>query len=219
MEHIFDKGVTVKNFVKFVWPSVLMMVVIALYYGFDSVFVANLVGETALASLSIAYPAQGIMWGVAVMLAAGSSAIVAIKMGEGNQKEADEKYTLICAVALVIGLIMTALCLIFMDTVIDFLGATAELESYCSEYLGILIWGFPAAFIGVLFEYFIRVDGNPGFTLFLYISKIILHSTGFNIFFIDSGKNISLTIGKFLLNELDQSIGDWNCTDRTFTLG
>ena len=73
MEHIFDKGVTVKNFVKFVWPSVLMMVVIALYYGFDSVFVANLVGETALASLSIAYPAQGIMWGVAVMLAAGSS--------------------------------------------------------------------------------------------------------------------------------------------------
>lgn len=56
-------------------------------------------------------------------------------------------------------------------------------------------------------------------TLFLYIAKIILHSTGFNIFFIDSGKNISLTIGKFLLNELDQSIGDWNCTDRTFTLG
>ena len=175
MEHIFDKGVTVKNFVKFVWPSVLMMVVIALYYGFDSVFVANLVGETALASLSIAYPVQGIMWGVAVMLAAGSSAIVAIKMGEGKQKEADEKYTLICAVALVIGLIMTALCLIFMDTVIDFLGATAELESYCSEYLEILIWGFPAAFIGVLFEYFIRVDGNPGFTLFLYISGGVAH--------------------------------------------
>ena len=140
MEHIFDKGVTVKNFVKFVWPSVLMMVVIALYYGFDTVFVANLVGETELASLSIAYPVQGIMWGVAVMLAAGSSAIVAIKMGEGNQKEADEKYTLICAVALAIGLIMTALCMIFMDTVIDFLGATAELEIYCAEYLGILVW-------------------------------------------------------------------------------
>ena len=175
MEHIFDKGVTVKNFVKFVWPSVLMMVVIALYYGFDSVFVANLVGETALASLSIAYPAQGIMWGVAVMLAAGSSAIVAIKMGEGNQKEADEKYTLICAVALAIGLIMTALCMIFMDTVIDFLGATAELEIYCAEYLGILVWGFPAALIGVLFEYFIRVDGNPGFTLFLYISGGVVH--------------------------------------------
>ncbi len=175
MEHIFDNGVTVKSFAKFVWPSVLMMIVIALYYGFDSVFVANLVGETALASLSIAYPAQGIMWGVAVMLAAGSSAIVAIKMGEGNQKEADEKYTMICVVALIMGLVMTALCFAFMDTVIDFLGATTELESYCAEYLGILIWGFPAAFIGVLFEYFIRVDGNPGFTLFLYISGGVVH--------------------------------------------
>lgn len=175
MEHIFDNGVNVKSFVKFVWPSVLMMIVIALYYGFDSVFVANLVGETALASLSIAYPAQGIMWGIAVMLAAGSSAIVAIKMGEGNQKEADEKYTLICVAALIIGLVMTALCLVFMDTVIEFLGATAELEGYCAEYLKILMWGCPAAFLGVLFEYFIRVDGNPGFTLFLYISGGAVH--------------------------------------------
>ncbi len=175
MEHIFDNGVNIKSFAKFVWPSVLMMIVVALYYGFDSVFVANLVGETALASLSIAYPAQGIMWGIAVMLAAGSSAIVAIKMGEGNQKEADEKYTLICVAALIIGLIMTALCLVFMDTVIEFLGATSELESYCAEYLKILMWGCPAAFIGVLFEYFIRVDGSPGFTLFLYISGGAVH--------------------------------------------
>lgn len=175
MEHIFDKGVTVKSFAKFVWPSVLMMVVIALYYGIDSVFVANLVGETALASLSIAYPVQGIMWGVAVMTAAGSSAIVAIKMGEGNQKEADEKYTLICVTALIIGVFLTAVCMVFMDTIIDFLGATPELRDYCDEYLSILIWGFPAAFVGVLFEYFIRVDGNPGFTLFLYISGGAVH--------------------------------------------
>ncbi len=175
MEHIFDNGVNIKSFAKFVWPSVLMMIVVALYYGFDSVFVANLVGETALASLSIAYPAQGIMWGIAVMLAAGSSAIVAIKMGEGNQKEADEKYTLICVAALIIGLIITALCLVFMDKIIEFLGATAELEGYCTEYLKILVWGFPAAFIGLLFEYFIRVDGSPGFTLFLYISGGAVH--------------------------------------------
>lgn len=175
MEHIFDNGVTAKKFIKFVWPSVLMMIVIALYYGVDSVFVANLVGETALASLSIAYPAQGIMWGIAVMLAAGSSAIVAIKMGEGNQKEADEKYTLICVLALIIGLILTIIGYIFMHPIIDFLGATDVLRNYCADYLGILIWGFPAAFVGVLFEYFIRVDGNPGFTLFLYISGGVVH--------------------------------------------
>ena len=86
MEHIFDYNVTVKKFAHFVWPSILMMVMIGLYYNMDSIFVANLVGEQALAALSMAYPVQGIMWGFAVMLAAGSSAIVAIKMGEGDQQ-------------------------------------------------------------------------------------------------------------------------------------
>ena len=44
MDDIYTGEITVKKFVKFVWPSVLMMVIIALYYGMDSVFVANLAG-------------------------------------------------------------------------------------------------------------------------------------------------------------------------------
>lgn len=175
MEKLFESGITPKKFINFVWPSVLMMVVIALYYGIDSVFVANFVGEEALAGLSIAYPVQGIMWGVAVMLAAGSSAIIAIKMGEGKQKEADEKYTSICVLSVVLGCVFTAVCLVFMDSLVSFMGATDALRQYCHDFLGILVWGFPAAFLGVIFEYFIRVDGRPGFTLILYVSGGAVH--------------------------------------------
>lgn len=175
MEKIFESGITPKKFVNFIWPSILMMVVIALYYGIDSVFVANLVGEEALASLAIAYPVQGIMWGVAVMLAAGSSAIIAIKMGEGKQKEADEKYTSICVLSVILGCFFTVVCLVFMDSIVDFMGATDDLRQYCHDFLVILVWGFPAAFLGVIFEYFIRVDGRPGFTLILYVSGGAIH--------------------------------------------
>lgn len=175
MEDIFTGEITRKNFIKFVWPSVLMMVVIALYYGMDSVLVANLLGEEALAALSIAYPVEGIMWGVSVMLASGSSAIVAIKMGEGKQEEANEKYTSVCVLSALIGCIFTVVTLMFIDLIVGFLGATENLEAYCHDFLVILAWGFPAAFLGVLFEYFIRVDGKPGFTLFLYIIGGVSH--------------------------------------------
>ena len=56
-------------------------------------------------------------------------------------------------------------------------------------------------------------------TLFLYIMEIFLHGAGFDVFFIYSGKDISLSVGKFLLNELDQTVWNWNCTDRTFAFG
>ena len=151
------------------------MMIIGLYYAMDSVFVSNLVGEQALAGLSISYPIQGIMWGISIMLAAGSSAIVAIKMGEGKQREADERYTLVCVLSIILGCVLTVLCLIFMDQLVSFLGATKNLASYCNDYLRVLVWGFPAAFLGVIFEYFIRVDGRPGFTLVLYISGGVVH--------------------------------------------
>ena len=175
MDDIYTGKITIKKFVKFVWPSVLMMLIIALYYGMDSIFVANLAGEEALAALSIAYPVQGIIWGISVMLASGSSAIVAIKMGEGKQQEADEKYTSICVVSLVLGCAITAAGLVFMDPVVSFLGATEELTQYCDDFLTIIVWGCPGAFLGVLFEYFIRVDGRPGFTLLLYLSGGVTH--------------------------------------------
>ena len=148
MDGIFSGEVTARRFIHFVWPSVLMMVIIGLYYNMDSVFVVNLVGEEALAGLSIAYPVQGIMWGFAVMLASGSSAIVAIKMGEGDQQGANEKYTLICIVSIITGIIFSIVCIIFMDPLVEFLGATETLKHYCHDFLVIMVWSFPAAFLG-----------------------------------------------------------------------
>ena len=175
MEYVFTDSVTPKKFAGFVWPSVLMMVIIGLYYNIDSVFVANFVGEKALAALSIAYPIQGIMWGLAVMLAAGSSAIVAIKMGEGNQHEANEKYTLVCVLSIVLGIAFMLFCMVFMDQIISFMGASGTLKPYCHDFLSILVWSFPASFLGSIFEYFIRIDGRPGFTLLLYVSGGVVH--------------------------------------------
>lgn len=175
MSDIFSNEITKKKFIKFVWPSILMMVVIALYFGMDSILVANMVGEKALAALSIAYPVQGFMWGISVMLAAGSSAIVAIKMGEGKMEEAKEKFSLVCIVSIISGCIFSAVTLAFLPQIVGVLGATDILWDYCYDFLKVLAWGVPAAFLGVIFEYFIRVDGSPGFTLFLYIMGGVAH--------------------------------------------
>ena len=95
MGDIFTSEITKKNFINFVWPSILMMIVIAIKYNMDSILVSNMLGENQLAALSIAYPVQGLMWGVSIMLAAGSSDLVAINLGEGKLDEANSRYSLI----------------------------------------------------------------------------------------------------------------------------
>ena len=175
MSNIFTAEITKKNFINFVWPSVLMMVFIAIYYGMDSVLVANMMGEGPLAALSIAYPIQGIQWGMTIMMASGSSAIVAIKMGEGNMQEANEKFTSITVLSAIMGVLLMAFMLIFMDPMVDFLGATPSLEGYVKEFLIIVAYGCPWAFLSIMAEYYIRVDGHPGYALFLYIVGGVVH--------------------------------------------
>ena len=175
MGDIFTSKITVKNFIKYVWPSIIMMVVIAFKYNMDSILVANMLGETQLAALSMAYPIQGIMWGISVMLAAGSSAIVAIRMGEGKQQEANEKFTSICVLSVIIGILYFLIAFMLMDPIIAITGAEGDLEFYMHDFLRIFIWSFPGAFLGLIFEYFIRVDGSPGFTLILYLADAVTH--------------------------------------------
>lgn len=174
-DDIFYGQLTGKRYFNFIWPSVLMMVVLSLYYTVDSIFVANLVGEEGLAALNIAYPIQGLVWGFAVMLAAGSSALVSIEMGKGNKKEADEKFTFVCVFSVVLGILFMIFGLIFMDQIVHFLGATETLTKDCNIFLSVFVWGCPAAFLGVLFEFFIRTDGKPSFTILLYVAGGVVH--------------------------------------------
>ena len=175
MSDIYNSEINKKNFINFVWPSIVMMLVIAVRYNIDSILVANMLGEVPLAAVGIAYPVQGIMWGVSVMLASGSSALVAIRMGEGDMPAANRGFSLVCVLSVIIGFIFLFVTLLFMDPIIGFLGAEGELAFHVEEFLRIFAWAFPAAFLGLIFEYYIRVDGNPGFTLVLYLSGAVAH--------------------------------------------
>jgi putative MATE family efflux protein len=170
MDKLIANQLTIGKFYKFVMPSILMLVFISLYSIVDGMFVANYVGSDALAAINIIMPISGLILGISLMLATGSSAIVAILLGAGKLDEANEKFTLICIIAFVVGLAFAIVGFIFIDNVIVLLGATPRLFEYCRVYGQIMIFSAPFAFLGIIYEYYIRIDGRPGFTLFLYIA-------------------------------------------------
>ena len=73
---------TFLKIMKFTIPTMIMMIFMSLYQMVDGVFVSNLVGELALTALNIVYPYTSILIAIAIMLATGSSAIIALNMGQ-----------------------------------------------------------------------------------------------------------------------------------------
>lgn len=181
-QDIFTGELTGKKYVNFIWPSILMMVVLSLYYTIDTIFVARFIGEEGLAAINIVYPVQGFGWGFAVMLASGASALVSIEMGKGKSRVADEKFTFACVFSIVMGLIFAIVCMILMHPIVNILGATEVLTEDCKIFLSVFLWGIPAAFVGVAFEFFIRSDGSPAFTIALYVAGGVVH-LGLDILF------------------------------------
>ncbi|MBQ4164066.1 MAG: MATE family efflux transporter [Turicibacter sp.] len=145
----------------FTTPTMMMMVFLSLYTIIDGIFVSRFVGQSALSAINITLPLICLTYGVAVMLATGGSAIVAKKFGEGKSLEAKQNFSLIIGFSVLLSLILMIIELLCMPTILNWLGATENLYSYCYEY-GILITLFvPMAMLKSLFEFFMITANKP----------------------------------------------------------
>lgn len=166
------------SLLRFVAPTVVMLVFMSLYQMVDAVFVSKFVGENALSALNIVYPFPSIVIAVSIMLATGGSAIIARNMGEGKEKEAKENFSFIVLVGAVIGVAIATAGILFIEPLIYMLGATSSLYDYCYEYLFILVLSVPLSVFQMLFQSFFVTAGKPhlGLTLTVLggVSNIVL---------------------------------------------
>ena len=99
---IYAKPIKAKTILKFTLPTVLMMVFMSLYTVVDGIVVANCVGSDALSAINIVYPFTLVFMAVGLMFSTGSNAIIAKKMGEGKQEEANRLMSGVAITATVI---------------------------------------------------------------------------------------------------------------------
>ena len=77
---------------RFVFPSVLTVMVISIYSIVDGFFVSNLVGKNAFAALNLIYPLLGALGAFGFMIGAGGSALVSLTLGQGDSSRANRYF-------------------------------------------------------------------------------------------------------------------------------
>ncbi|MBR3992526.1 MAG: MATE family efflux transporter, partial [Anaerotignum sp.] len=139
MQNDISKEFTLSSLIKFTLPTIIMLVFVATYTIVDGIFVSRYVGTTALSAMNIVFPLINILIGLGVMLGTGGSAIIGRRLGEGKEDEARSAFTLITTFAIVTGLIISILCLIFIRPLSLFLGADENLLPYCVKYGSVMM--------------------------------------------------------------------------------
>lgn len=122
MSDLTQANISFARFIKFIIPSILSMVFISFYSAVDGFFLANYVSSNALAAINIVLPYLNFVWGLAVMLATGSSALVGIKIGEGDVSEASRNFTLALLFTIGASCVILVLSLLNLDNIVHYMG-------------------------------------------------------------------------------------------------
>lgn len=152
---------TYSKLLRFVFPSIIMMVFTSIYGVVDGLFVSNFAGKTAFASINLIMPFVMILGGIGFMIGTGGTALVSKVLGEGKKEKANEIFTMMIIFTFLLGALLSVIGVISMPWVAKFLGATEEMMADCVLY-GRIVTGFTVAFmLQNVFQSFLIAAENP----------------------------------------------------------
>lgn len=146
--------------IRFVLPSIVMMIFTSIYGVVDGFFVSNFVGKTPFAAVNFIMPFLMILGSVGFMFGTGGGALIAKTMGEGKADKANQLFSLFVYVTALCGIVIAALGIIFIRPVASFLGAEEEMLDNCVTYGRIILMALPFLYAAIRISNFFRYGGK-----------------------------------------------------------
>ena len=164
-----------KLFVKLAIPSLISMLFSSLYMMADGIFVGKIIGSKALAAINLVFPIIMILFAVGDMIASGASVKIGIKLGEKNEKEASEIFSVALLFIFILNIIFAIIGLIFTKDIIFILIKDKELANlaYKFAYVFILFLPIIAPFFAI--DNYLRICGKANMSMWINIGVSVLN--------------------------------------------
>ena len=160
----------------FAGPAVLGLLINAIYNLVDRIFVGQFVGAEGISAVTMVFPVNLFQFGFILLFGSGAGILIAKYLGEENTAKAEDAMGNVIAGILITTVIFTTLGLLFYEPLLIAFGAEGTLLNLSSEYLVIIIMGFPLSFFLSL-EFTCRAEGNPKFPAKLMILSCVINAS------------------------------------------
>ena len=161
---------------RFAIPSVVSMLVNALYNIVDQIFIGTGVGYLGNAATTVSFPLQTIILALGTMIGAGASAYAAIKLGEKREQEAEHTLGNAFFMLVLAGIIIMVVGLVFLEPILYLFGATAKNFAYSQDYASIILLGTVFNLLGIGLSNMARTDGSPNIAMLSMIAGAVLNT-------------------------------------------
>lgn len=161
---------------KFALPSIVAMIVGALYNIVDQLFIGQTVGTLGNAATNIAFPLSTSCLSLALLFGIGGASCFNLTMGRGDKEHAGYYVGNSISMLVICGVILCLTTQAFLEPLLIAFGSPADVLPYAKEYVRITSIGFPFLLLTTGGGHLVRADGNPKMTMICNLTGAIVNT-------------------------------------------
>ena len=157
-------------------PAIVAMVASSLYNMVDSIFIGQGVGPMAISGLAITFPFMNLSGAIGACIGVGASTYLSVKLGQKDYSMAQRILGNSVILKIITGIIFGAICLLFLDPILRFFGASDNTLPYAHEYMVVILLGnvFTHLYFGM--NALLRAASKPKQAMYATIFTVVLNT-------------------------------------------
>jgi putative MATE family efflux protein len=167
-----------KLLTQYALPAIVAMSASSLYNIIDRAFIGQVVGPEAIAGLGITFPFMNLSAAFGAAVGVGASTCISVKLGQHDYKRAEQLLGNTVTLNLIVGFLFMVICLIFLDPILRFFGASDVTLPYAREFMIVILLGNMVTHMYFGMNAVLRAAGKPKHamyaTLFTVACNIVL---------------------------------------------
>lgn len=157
-------------------PAVVAMVAASLYNMVDSIFIGQGVGVLAISGLAITFPFMNLSAAFGAAIGVGSCTFISMKLGQRDYAIANKVLGNCVMLNIIVGLLFGGICLLFLDPILRFFGASDNTLPYARDYMQIILCGnvFTHLYFGL--NAVLRSASKPRHAMYATIFTVVVNT-------------------------------------------
>jgi MATE efflux family protein len=161
-----------KLLAQYALPAIIAMTAASLYNIIDRVFIGQVVGPMAISGLAITFPFMNLAAAFGAAVGVGASTTISVKLGQKDYESAENILGNTITLNLIVGLAFGGICLLFLDPILRFFGASDATLPYARDFMQVILAGnvFSHMYFGM--NAVLRAASKPQMAMFATIFTV-----------------------------------------------
>ena len=142
-------------------PAIVAMTASSFYNIIDRAMIGQIVGPEAIAGLGITFPFMNLSAAFGAAVGVGSSTCISVKLGQRDYETAEHLLGNTVTLNLIIGFLFMVVCLLFLDPILLFFGASEVTLPYAREFMIVILLGNMVTHMYFGMNAVLRAAGKP----------------------------------------------------------